>query len=62
LQRSRKRSEGDLRFNRSFIPASDIAEQYFCEKKVEMNYLHGDVETEERAFFCVLLRKRPHSR
>jgi hypothetical protein len=49
IAEKQKRSEGNLRFNRSFIPASDIAEQYFCEKKVEMDYLHGDVETEEKS-------------
>jgi hypothetical protein len=49
IAEKQKRGEGNLRFNRSFIPASDIAQQYFCEKKVEMNYLHGDVETEEKS-------------
>jgi len=36
---------GKLRFNRSAIVASDIAGQFYCEKKVEMQYLHGEVET-----------------
>jgi hypothetical protein len=39
---------GKLRFNRSAIVASDIAEQFYCEKKVEMEYLHGEVETEAK--------------
>jgi CRISPR/Cas system-associated exonuclease Cas4 (RecB family) len=38
-----------LRFGRSVIVASDIAEQFYCEKKVEMEYLHGKVETEAKA-------------
>jgi CRISPR/Cas system-associated exonuclease Cas4 (RecB family) len=39
---------GSLRFDRSVIVASDIAEQFYCEKKVEMEYLHGEVETEAK--------------
>ena len=43
-----KKGEAKLRFNRPFIRVSDIALQYFCEKKVEMMYLHGDIETESK--------------
>jgi len=43
-----KKGEGELRFNSSLIKASDVAGQYFCEKKVEMKYLHGEIETERR--------------
>jgi hypothetical protein len=42
-------NDGRLRFGRSVIVASDIAEQFYCEKKVEMEYLHGEVETEAKA-------------
>lgn len=38
-----------LRFGRSVIAASDIAEQFYCEKKLEMEYFHGKVETEAKA-------------
>lgn len=38
-----------LRFGRSVIVASDIAAQFYCEKKVEMEYLHGEVETEAKS-------------
>jgi len=48
LLEKREKGESGLRFNRPFILASDIAEQYFCEKKVEMQYLHGEIETEEK--------------
>lgn len=48
IAEKQRSGKANLRFNMSFIPASGIAEQYFCEKKVEMNYLHGDVETEEK--------------
>jgi len=48
LIKKREESQGELRFSRPLIVASDIAEQYFCEKKVEMQYLHGEVETEEK--------------
>lgn len=37
-----------LRFGRSVIVASDIAGQFYCEKKIEMEYLHGKVETEAK--------------
>jgi CRISPR/Cas system-associated exonuclease Cas4 (RecB family) len=48
LRRKREEQEGRLRFNRSTICASDIAGQYYCEKKVEMEYLHGEIETEAK--------------
>ena len=36
--------QGAFRFGRASIVASDIAQQYFCEKNVEMRYVYGDVE------------------
>jgi len=36
---------GRYRFGRSVVVASDIAEQFYCEKKVEMQYLNGETET-----------------
>jgi CRISPR/Cas system-associated exonuclease Cas4 (RecB family) len=48
LQRIREEQNEKLRFGRSIIIASDIAEQHYCEKKVEMQYLHGKIETEEK--------------
>jgi CRISPR/Cas system-associated exonuclease Cas4 (RecB family) len=30
------------------VPASGIAEQYYCEQKVELEYIHGRVETESK--------------
>lgn len=48
IAEKREKEESELRFNNSFIIASDIAEQFFCEKKVEMRYIHGDVETEAK--------------
>lgn len=43
-----KNGEGGLRFGTPFVKASDIAEQYFCEKKVEMEHHHGKIETERK--------------
>ncbi len=43
---AKSKGSGELRFNRSIVIASDIAGQYFCEKKIELQYLHGKVETE----------------
>jgi hypothetical protein len=37
-----------LRFNQSYVKASEIAEQYYCEVKVEMTHLHGRIETETK--------------
>jgi CRISPR/Cas system-associated exonuclease Cas4 (RecB family) len=48
LDNQREMGQTGLRFNRSVIIASDIAEQYFCEKKVEMQYLHGKIVTEAK--------------
>jgi excinuclease UvrABC helicase subunit UvrB len=47
VQRKEK-NEGELRFNRCTIRASDVAGQYYCERKVEMEYLYGEVETRLR--------------
>jgi type I site-specific restriction-modification system R (restriction) subunit len=44
----REKKEGLLRFNRCTVSASDVAGQYYCEKKVEMEYLYGEVETETK--------------
>jgi len=48
LRRKREEKEGRLRFDRSAVSASDIAEQYYCEKKLEMEYLHGEIENEAK--------------
>ena len=47
VQKPEKR-EGELRFGSPFIKASDVASQYFCEKKVEMRHLHGEIQTERK--------------
>jgi hypothetical protein len=31
------------------IPASSIGTQFFCEMKVEQSYVHGEIDTEEKA-------------
>lgn len=38
----------NLRFNKAYLRASEIAEQYYCERKVEMTHIHGRVETETK--------------
>ena len=43
-----EKGKGELRFNSHLVLASDIAEQFFCEKKVEMQYLHGEIESEAK--------------
>jgi hypothetical protein len=47
--RDQQSRSSKLRFNRSIIVASDIAEQFYCEKMVEMEYLHDEVETEAKS-------------
>ena len=37
-----------LRFDNRYIIISDIASQYYCEKKVEQKYVNGDIDTEEK--------------
>jgi len=44
----KEKNEGELSFNRFTIRASDVAGQYYCEKKIEMEYLYGEVETETK--------------
>ena len=39
--------EGNLRFKSKFVPAHKVAQQYYCEKKVEMAYIYGEEETPE---------------
>src|SRR4030042_4033591 len=39
---------GRLVFGCSMILASDIATQFYCEKKLEMEHVHGEVETEAK--------------
>jgi len=46
--RQAQEAGSSLRFGRLMISASDIAEQFYCEKKVEMEYIHGEVETEAK--------------
>lgn len=48
FRQTREKPDGKLRFNRSMVIVSDVASQYYCEKKVEMQYLYGEVETEEK--------------
>jgi len=52
LAEQREKRDNKLRFNRVFIRASDAADQYFCEKKVEMRYIHGKIETKEKTTGC----------
>jgi CRISPR/Cas system-associated exonuclease Cas4 (RecB family) len=48
IARRKEKKEGLLRFSRCTVMASDVSGQYFCEKKVEMGYLYGEVETETK--------------
>jgi len=48
ISQKKEKNEGELRFNRCTIRASDVAGQYYCEKKIEMGYLFGEVETETK--------------
>ena len=48
INQKKEKKEGDLRFNRCTIRASDVAGQYYCEKKIELEYLFGEVETETK--------------
>jgi CRISPR/Cas system-associated exonuclease Cas4 (RecB family) len=41
-------TEESFRHGISMVPTSGIAGQYYCEQKVEMEYLHGEIETEAK--------------
>ncbi|MDG6987710.1 MAG: PD-(D/E)XK nuclease family protein [Nitrososphaerota archaeon] len=36
------------RFDQSFVAVSSIAQQYYCEAKVEQSYVHGDIPSEAK--------------
>jgi hypothetical protein len=40
-QIDQRKGKGILRFGRSSVRASDVAGQYYCEKKIEMQYIYG---------------------
>ncbi|MCL4519307.1 MAG: PD-(D/E)XK nuclease family protein [Thaumarchaeota archaeon] len=44
----RSASSRPLRHGISAVPVSSLASQYYCEQKVELAYIHGDVETESK--------------
>jgi len=48
IVQKKEKNEGELSFNRCNIRASDVTGQYYCEKKIEMEYLYGEVETETK--------------
>ncbi len=43
-----KDNRNSLRFDNRYIKISDIAKQYYCEKKVELEYVHGTIDNEEK--------------
>ena len=43
-----ERRESVLRFNIPFLSVSEISEQYYCEKKVEMARVLGEIATERK--------------
>lgn len=49
IKEKQQKGKSELRFEGHIVIASDVAEQFFCEKKVELQYLHGEVETEAKA-------------
>ena len=36
-----------LRFHKGWVNASEIGNQFYCEKKVDLGYIHGTIKTEE---------------
>ncbi len=47
LREIAEKEKGNLRFGARFLPVSEIASQYYCEKKVEMSRIFGRKETSE---------------
>ena len=48
LEQERNKPKTSLRFNKAALTASDIASQFYCEKKLEMENVHGKVVTEAK--------------
>jgi CRISPR/Cas system-associated exonuclease Cas4 (RecB family) len=48
LVEKQKQDEYTIRFDRLWVSASSIAEQYFCEQKVELRHHLGEIATEEK--------------
>ncbi len=46
LIRKAQSSNGNLRFDKNYVIASEIAEQFYCEEKLDLEYAIGKVETE----------------
>jgi len=57
LIESAEKAKSQLRFGVPAIPAASIAEQYYCEKKVELAYEYGEEETKE-----ILLGREAHEK
>ena len=49
LSQNQLKQNRKLRFDRSMVIASDVAGQFYCEKKVELQYVYGKVETEAKS-------------
>ena len=41
-----KNDDSEIRFGRPWVAASSIADQYYCEQKVELRRQLGEIETE----------------
>lgn len=41
------KEQGELRFGSRFVKVSDLAGQYYCEKKIELVWLQGEEESQE---------------
>ena len=42
-----KRAKGELKFDRRYVIPSDIGNQFYCEQKLEQEYLTGKIITDE---------------
>ena len=43
-----EKNKEPLKFGRKWLNATDLSGQFYCEKKVELGYLHGKIETEDK--------------
>lgn len=46
--KERMQADQTFRHGISMVPTSGIAGQFYCEQKIEMEYLHGEIETEAK--------------
>jgi len=48
LWKELEKKESSLRFQRNYRNVNEIADQFYCEEKLKMMYIHGEIKTVEK--------------